>query len=63
MIIDEILIHFGGAAMLAKALKVSPPAVSQWVNSGDIPPFRAIEIELLTGGKFRAVDIVKGGTK
>lgn len=63
MIIDDILTHFGGAAMLAKALNVSPPAVSQWLSSGDIPPFRAIEIELLTGGKFRAVDIVKGDLK
>lgn len=58
--IDEILAHFGSAAMLARALKVSPPAVSQWISSGEIPPFRAIEIEQITRGKFKAVDMIKG---
>jgi len=33
--------------------------VSRWANECFIPPLRAIEIEVLTSGKFKAVDIVK----
>ena len=38
---------------------VAPSAVSQWIKDERIPPQRAIEIEALTGGTFRAVDICK----
>ena len=43
----------------ASALGVAPSAVSQWIKDDRIPPQRAIEIEALTGGTFRAVDICK----
>ena len=55
--IEEILDHFGGVAKLARKLGVRSPAVSQWRTNG-IPADRAIEIERLTDGKFKAVDIV-----
>ena len=45
---------------MAKALKVNPAAVSQWIDNGYIPPRRAIEIEILTNGKFKAVDLLGG---
>lgn len=60
---DELLKHFGGQAALAKALNVTRGAVCQWVTSGSIPAFRAIEIEQLTRGEFKAVDLVVGGDK
>ena len=56
--IDEILEYFGGPYKLSKALKVKPPAVSQWFHNG-IPAARAVQIEVLTGGKFKAVDILR----
>ena len=58
---DKVLEYFGGAANLARALNVKPPAVSQWIKQGALPPFRAIEVELLTRGEIKAVDITKRG--
>lgn len=58
--IDEILTHFGNQYQLAKKLGVERAAVNQWVKSGIIPPRRAIEIEKLTEGKFKAVEITRG---
>lgn len=60
---DELLEYFGGQAGLAKALSVTRGAVCQWVASGEIPAFRAIEIEQISRGKFKAVDLVRGGGK
>ena len=57
---DKILEYFGGPAGLARALNVSPPAVSQWILAGREPAFRAIEIEVISYGKFKAVDMMKG---
>ena len=56
---DDVIEHFGNQAELAKQLKVDPAAVSQWLANGYWPPRRAIEIEMITGGKFKAVDLIK----
>lgn len=56
---EDILKHFGGAAKLASMLGVSTPAVSQWRHNG-ISAACAIEIERLSNGKFKAVDIIQG---
>jgi len=53
---NKIISHFGSHANLARALGVTRVAVSLWRTDG-IPPQRAIQIERLTGGKFKAVDI------
>jgi len=58
--LDEIIKHYGGKLALAKALGVSAPAVTLWCQLGRIPPRRAIEIEKMTAGKFKAVDIAGG---
>ena len=55
---EKVLKHFGGASKLAEALSVSLPAVSQWRVSG-FPAARAIEIERITHGKFKAKDIIE----
>lgn len=52
----EIIEHFGGKAALAKALEVERSAVSWWLREG-LPSGRAVEIERITQGRFRAVDI------
>jgi len=59
--IKNIILHFGSIAATARALGVSPAAVSQWVANGRIPPQRAIEVEQLSRGKFKAVDINRIG--
>ena len=58
--IDEILDWFGGQSETARALGVSPQAVFQWALDGKIPPKRAIQIERLTAGHFKAVEISDG---
>jgi DNA-binding transcriptional regulator YdaS (Cro superfamily) len=55
----KILIeHFGSQNKLAIALGVTKEAVSQWFKAGEIPPARAIQIEKLTDGKIKAIDLV-----
>lgn len=54
---EQIIAYFGSRSELARRLNVAPAAVTQWALEG-IPPARAIEIEQLTGGEFKAVDIV-----
>lgn len=56
--LEEIFKHFGGQAALAEILGVDKSAVTQWKTDG-MPAFRAVQIEKLTEGKFRAVDILK----
>ena len=55
---EKIIEYFGGTNKMARALGVSSPAVCQWVANG-IPAARAIQIEELTDGKFKAIEIVK----
>ncbi|QTR47486.1 helix-turn-helix domain-containing protein [Thiothrix litoralis] len=40
----------GSQAALAKHLKLRQQAVAKWVLNGRVPPFRAIQIEEMTGG-------------
>lgn len=54
---EQIIAFFGSRAELARRLNVDPAAVSQWGRDG-LPPARAIEIEQITGGEFKAVNIV-----
>lgn len=57
--INEIVKHFKTQYRMAKELKVTRAAVNHWVKTGIIPPYRAIQIEQITNGKFKAVDIVR----
>lgn len=51
---DEVIEFFGGRNRLAGYLNVSSVAVHWWVKEGKLPPLRAIQIEELSGGKFKA---------
>lgn len=50
---QEAIQHFGGRKIdLAKAIGVSPSAITQW---GEVPPMlRQFQIERITGGKLKA---------
>lgn len=58
MKLDQLLEAFGSQAEIADRLGVSRPAVCAWFAVGALPPRRALEIERLTGGALRAVDLV-----
>lgn len=55
--IESVIERFGGRAALAKALGITPANISQWRASRRIPAAKAIEIERLTDGDIRAVDL------
>ena len=56
--IHEIIQRFGSQVELARQLGVTQAAVAQWVSDERIPPYRAIQIERITDGQFKAVDII-----
>lgn len=58
--IKQVVKHFDGQYKLAAALGVSSVAVHWWVKDNKIPPRRAIEIEKLTDGLFKAVELSGG---
>jgi len=58
MILNEIVEHFGSQSELARALGIDRANVSMWIANRTVPSVHAINIERLTKGKFRAVEIV-----
>lgn len=56
--VKEVIDFMGGTVETARKLGVHPAAVSQWIASGAIPPKRAIQIERITQGALRAIDIM-----
>lgn len=52
---DELIDWFGSKANMAKALDVTRSAVTQWGYKGGVPPVQALNIERISGGKFKAV--------
>ena len=58
MILDEIVEHFGSQSELARVLGIDRANVSMWMKDKAMPSIHAINIEMLTDGKFKAVDIV-----
>ena len=56
--LKEIIKWFGSQVELARQLDVSQAAVAQWVADEKVPPYRAIQIERITDGQFKAVDII-----
>jgi DNA-binding transcriptional regulator YdaS (Cro superfamily) len=57
--LDEVVEWYGSQAAMARALGVERSAVAQWLAKGELPALRALQIEKLSGGRFRAVDLSK----
>ena len=54
---EDVLKHFGGTHQsLADALGITREAVTMW--RGKIPKNRAYQIEVLTGGRFKAKNLI-----
>ena len=62
-LIDKLVKHFGGQYRLAGALNVSSVAVHLWIKEGKLPPLRAIQVEELTKGEFKAKDLIGGSNE
>ena len=58
--LKEIIKWFGSQVELARQLGVTQAAVAQWVADAKVPPYRAIQIERITDGQFKAIDIIGG---
>jgi plasmid maintenance system antidote protein VapI len=62
--VDDVVQWFGGKQeTVAKTLGVTKAAVSYWVSENKIPANRAIQVEQLTNGTIKAVNlpIIKRG--
>lgn len=55
---EKIVEHFGSQAKMGRRLGVSRQAITIWKTHNSVPPGSAVEIERLTKGKFKAVDLV-----
>lgn len=55
---EKLFNHFGNQNKMAGELDVTTQAISQWVRDNKVPPARAIQIEHITKGVFKAVDLV-----
>lgn len=58
MTFEQLIEALGGRKATQERLKVSRQAVSQWALGG-IPRARAFEIEVITGGRVKAEDVMK----
>ena len=58
MRLDTLIKYFGNQAALADVLGVTQVAVHFWVKEDALPPLRAIQIENMTNGLFKASDLV-----
>ncbi len=48
---SDVIKHFGSKSAVARALGITPQAVSLW--SERVPELRAYQIESLTGGRLK----------
>lgn len=53
---EQIINYFGDATKMAQAMGVSRQAVTFWEKAG-FPARKAVELEILTEGKFKAVEV------
>lgn len=51
--LQDVLNEFGGTVSLARALEITPQAVSNWTRTGEIPLLRAYQIAALKPRRFK----------
>jgi DNA-binding transcriptional regulator YdaS (Cro superfamily) len=55
---EVVVATYGGQIGLSRLFCVSRAAANQWVKAGGFPARRALQIEHLSKGRFKALDIV-----
>ncbi len=55
--IDEVIKYFGSRKKLYTVLNASKSACSYWVKDGYLPTDKALLVEFITNGKFKALEI------
>jgi len=48
---------FGSQKAIAEAVGVTEAAVSRWFAEGRVPPRRALELERITEGSLKAIEL------
>lgn len=61
--LERLFNFFGTQEEIARTLNVTQGAVSQWLSTGGLPAKRALQIERITKGQFKALDIVAPSEK
>lgn len=57
--IEKAIEYAGGTGQaLADLLDVSPGAITKWRKEGGLPAGRAIELEQVSEGELRAIDLL-----
>lgn len=56
---DDILNHFGSRKDLAQVLDITLASLWSFEQKRGIPAHRAVQIEQITGGVFKAVEITR----
>jgi len=56
---NELIEYFGSRKALYEALGITRQALFQFEAQGYLPAVRAIEVEKITEGKFKAGDLIK----
>jgi|TARA_R110000764_G_scaffold147168_3_gene235014 DNA-binding transcriptional regulator YdaS (Cro superfamily) len=57
--LNKLIKYYGSRRALHEALGITRQALSQHIVLGYLPPGRAIMIESLTNGDFKAKDLIK----
>ena len=54
----ELIDYFGSRSAMAESLGVSRQAIAQFEAQGYLPAGRAIEVEEISGGKYKARNLI-----
>lgn len=54
----EVIDYFGSQSKLALAFGVHRSAITQFIRGEHLPAERALQIEILSGGRFLAVNLI-----
>lgn len=55
--IQKLVEHFGSKSELARQLGIERQNIAYWIKEG-VPAIQAVKIEMMTNGKFKAIDLV-----
>lgn len=56
--IKSLVAHFGSKSEICRQLGIERQNITQWERCG-IPPIQAVKLEMITNGKFKAVDLLE----